>query len=114
MSGTMLTFDGAVAMSKHLIDLDEHTAWLVQQLVSNGPTSAEAATALTIEKLRRLEDLARNSGADRQAFQKILSARRMLGDHADLGRIPAFDDVSINPSPEALRVPLAPGSGSTA
>jgi stage V sporulation protein SpoVS len=101
-------------MSKHLIDLDEHTAWLVQQLVSNGPTSAEAATALTIEKLRRLEDLARNSGADRQAFQKILSARRMLGDHADLGRIPAFDDVSINPSPEALRVPPAPGSGSTA
>jgi stage V sporulation protein SpoVS len=114
MSGTMMTLDGTAAMSKNLIDLDDHTAWLVQQLVSNNPTSAEAATALTIEKLRRLEDLARNSGANRQAFQKILSARRVLGDHADLGRIPAFaDDVSINPVPEALQV-TAPASGPTA
>ena len=113
MSGTMMTLDGTAAMSKNLIDLDDHTAWLVQQLVSNGPTSAEAATALTIEKLRRLEDLARNSGANRQAFQKILSARRVLGDHADLGRIPVFaDDVSINPVPEALQV-TAPDSGPT-
>jgi hypothetical protein len=114
MSGSTMSSNGKAAMSKDLIDLDDHTAWLVQQLVSNGPTSAEAATALTIEKLRRLEDLARNSGADRQAFQKILSARRVLGDHADLGRIPSFaDDVSINPIPESFQVP-APGSGPTA
>jgi hypothetical protein len=114
MSRSMRHCDETAAMSKNLIDLDDHTAWLVQQLVSNGPTSAEAATALTIEKLRRLEDLARNCGADRQAFQKILSARRVLGDHADLGRTPAFaDDVSINPIPEALQVP-APEPGPTA
>lgn len=101
-------------MSEDLRDLDDHTVWLVQQLVSNGSTSAEAATALTIEKLRRLEDLARNAGADRQTFQRILSARRVLGDHADLCGPPPFtDDVSINPVPEALQVP-ASGSGPTA
>lgn len=109
-----MTFDGAVAMSEDPIDLDDHTAWLVLQLVSNGPTSAEAATALTVEKLRRLEDLARNAGAGRQAFQKILSARRVLGDRADLGRTSPFtDDLSFNPAPESLRVD-APGAAPSA
>ncbi|KAA0111683.1 hypothetical protein CIW48_30755 [Methylobacterium sp. P1-11] len=93
-------------MTTDRVDLDDHTAWLVQQLARNGPVSAQAATAPTIEKLRRLEDLARNAGADRQAFQKILSARRVLGDHADLGRAPIFDedDVAISPTPQALKL----------
>jgi hypothetical protein len=107
--GTMMTLDGMAAMGTDIIDLDDHTAWLVQHLAVNGPASAEAATALTIEKLRRLEDLARNAGADRQAFQKILSARRVLGDHADLGRAPPFTktDIAINPVPKALQFPEA-------
>jgi len=88
------------------VDLDEHTAWLVQQLVNNGPRSADAATALTVEKLRRLEDLARNAGTSRQALQRILSARRVLGDRADLGQVPAFtgDVNAIRPVPECLQV----------
>jgi hypothetical protein len=110
----MMTFDGIAAMSTDLIDLDDHTAWLVQHLAIAGPASAEAATALTIEKLRRLEDLARRAGTDRQAFQKILSARRVLGDHADLGRVPPFGEaaIAINPIPEALQLPEA-GTGPT-
>lgn len=101
-----VTFHGMANMTTDRVDLDDHTAWLVQQLARNGPVSAQAATALTIEKLRRLEDLARNAGADRQAFQKILSARRVLGDHADLGRAPIFDedDVAISPTPQALKL----------
>lgn len=93
-------------MQSMLVDVDEHTVWLVQQLVSNGPHSAEAATALTIEKLRRLEDLVRNAGANRQVLQKILSARRVLGDCADLGQAPAFtgDVDSIRLVPECLQV----------
>jgi stage V sporulation protein SpoVS len=88
------------------VDVDEHTAWLVQQLVNNGPRSAEAATALTIEKLRRLEDLARNAGTNRQALQKIMSARRVLGDCVDLSQVPVFtgDVNSIRPVPECLQV----------
>src|SRR4051794_13859878 len=87
-------------------DIDDHTAWLIQQIALNGPHSADAATALTIEKLRRLEDLARNAGASRQAFQKIVSARRVLGDRASLGQVPAFaeDGISIRPVPECLRI----------
>ena len=83
-----MTLDGMAAMGTDIIDLDDHTAWLVQHLAVNGPASAEAATALTIEKLRRLEDLARNAGADRQAFQKILFSET---------------DIAINPVPKALQ-----------
>lgn len=54
MSGSIMSSDGAAALSRNLIDLDDHTAWLIQQLASNGPTSTQAATALTIEELRRL------------------------------------------------------------
>lgn len=102
----MTPFDERAAMSADLIDLDDHTAWLVQQLAMAGPASAEAATALTIEKLRRLEDLARNARTDRQAFQKILSARRVLGDRQDLGASPfiAQDKVSTNPIPEGFDI----------
>jgi hypothetical protein len=87
-------------------DIDDHTAWLIQQIAINGPHSADAATALTIEKLRRLEDLARNAGTNRQAFQKIVSARRVLGDRSDLGRVPPFaeDTISICPVPDCLRI----------
>lgn len=96
-------------MSADLIDLDDHTAWLVQQLARSGPASAEAATALTIEKLRRLEDLARNAGTDRQTFQKILSARRVLGDREDLGASPFIvqGKVSTNPIPKGFDIPAS-------
>ncbi len=46
----------------------------------------------TVETLRRLEHLARSSGSSRQAFQKSLSARRILGDHTYLGPLPIFTD----------------------
>ena len=90
-----------------VINLDDHTTWLVCHLAANGPASAKAATALTIEKLRRLEDLARNGGADRQEIQKILSARRVLGDNVRLGPEPSFaqNPVAMHPVPEALRLP---------
>ncbi len=89
-----------------IADVDVETAWLVQQLAQDGPERRDAATILTIEKLRRLEDLARNAGTTRQAFQKIVSARRVLGDHADLGPVPDFpwDPDAVNPVPEGLRV----------
>jgi hypothetical protein len=98
---------GVMDVRAKVIDLDDHTTWLVRHLADNGPASAEAATALAIEKLRRLEDLARNSGADRQVFQKILSARRVLGDDLRLGPEPSFaqDPVALHPIPEALMLP---------
>ncbi|GLS69002.1 hypothetical protein [Methylobacterium tardum] len=93
-------------MKANPADIDDHTAWLIQQIAINGPHSADAATAVTIEKLHRLEDLARNAGTSRQAFQKIVSARRVLGDHSDLSGIPAFaeDAISVRPVPECLRI----------
>lgn len=94
-------------MDAQRADIDSETAWLVQQLVQDGPEPAAAATILTIEKLRRLEDVARNAGTSRQAFQKIVSARRILGDRVDLGPIPDFfDDVFaplLTPTPDGLR-----------
>ncbi len=73
-------------MRAQFTDVDPETAWLVEQLVQDGPDLGAAATILTIEKLRRLEDLARHAGTNRQAFQKIVSARRILGDHASSAR----------------------------
>lgn len=93
-------------MHGHAADVDGETAWLVQQLAQEGPERRDAATVLTIEKLRRLEDLARNAGTSRQAFQKIVSARRVLGDHAELGPTPDFtwdaDQDLFGPSSDAL------------
>ncbi|AWN38466.1 hypothetical protein [Methylobacterium radiodurans] len=90
-------------------DIDPETAWLVQRLVREGSVFGDTATILTIEKLRRLEDLARRAGTSRQAFQKIASARRILGDHAELGPIPDFmGDADMNPfdlTENELRVP---------
>ncbi len=82
-------------MDVQFADVDSETAWLIQQLVQDGPEPAAAATILTIEKLRRLEDLARNAGTSRQAFQKIVSARRVLGDRADFGPAPDFFDDAL-------------------
>lgn len=77
-------------MSVQVADVDTETAWLVEQLVQSGPEHAAAATVMTIERLRRLEDLARTGGTSRQAFQKIVSARRILGDPTELGPPPQF------------------------
>lgn len=99
-------------MRAQFTDVDPETAWLVEQLVQDGPDSREAATILTIEKLRRLEDLARHAGTNRQAFQKIVSARRILGDHAEFGPIPDFSgDVVldlIDPARDEVPSPDAP------
>lgn len=65
-------------------NIDDETIWLVQTLAEDAGRS-EAATGLLVERLRRLEEQARLEGAGRQALQKIMSARRLLGDWADLG-----------------------------
>lgn len=103
----MSTVHGVTDVQAKVIDLDDHTTWLVRHLAANGPASAGAATALVVEKLRRLEDLARSSGADRQVLQKILSARRVLGDDARLGPEPSFaqNPVAMHPVPKALMLP---------
>ena len=89
------------------VDLDSATIWLVQTLAQEKLGKQHAATFLTIEKLRRLEDLARCSGGSRQELQKIMSARRILGDRADLGPTEIFakKNESFRPTPELLRIP---------
>ena len=64
------------------IDIDHETASLVQQLSTEAHNEPGAASFVTAERLRRLEEEARFSGTSRQAFQKISSARRLLGDKA--------------------------------
>ena len=67
-------------------ELDTETASLVASL-ANEPSEYLSTVALrTIERLRRLEEEARLSGTSRQTFQKIVSARRVLGDHVEFGR----------------------------
>jgi hypothetical protein len=68
--------------------IDDETIWLVQTLAGEAEGS-DAAIGLLVERLRRLEDEARLEGAGRQALQKIMSARRVLGDRVDFGRVQA-------------------------
>lgn len=64
--------------------LNDETTWLVQTLAKE-PDPSDAAVGLMVERLRRMEDEARLNGGDRQTLQKLASARRVLGDPADLG-----------------------------
>ena len=68
--------------------IDDETIGLVQRLAGEAQGS-HAATGLLVERLRRLEDEARLKGAGRQTLQKIMSARRVLGDRVDFGRVQA-------------------------
>jgi len=58
----------------------------VQTLADDADAPSEAV-GLLVERLRRLEEVAHLEGAGRQALQKIMSARRVLGDRIDFGRI---------------------------
>ena len=69
-------------------NIDDETTWLVQTLADDAEAPS-AAVGLLIERLRRLEEEARLERAGRQALQKIMSARRVLGDRIDFGRIEA-------------------------
>ncbi|WP_425324346.1 hypothetical protein, partial [Methylobacterium frigidaeris] len=63
-------------------ELDGGLTDLVLELAHDHGGPYDALTVRTIEELRRLEDLARHSGESRQTLQKIISARRILGDRA--------------------------------
>ena len=67
------------------IDIDRETTALVLELQSEAPERRGVSAAVTIEQLRRLEEEARCAGTSRQAFQKITSARRLLGDRVHFG-----------------------------
>ena len=60
--------------------LDDETCWISTARTEGGLVPYGAATARMIERLRRLEDQARCAGASRQTFQRLASARRLLGD----------------------------------
>ncbi|MBB2960973.1 hypothetical protein [Methylobacterium sp. R2-1] len=60
--------------------LDRETVLLAQLLLGEGIHGRDAAVSRIIEDLRRLEEEASFAGASRQTFQKIASARRLLGD----------------------------------
>ena len=69
-------------------NIDDETTWLVQTLADDAHAPS-AAVGLLIERLRRLEEEGGLERAGRQALQKIMSARRVLGDRIDFGRIEA-------------------------
>lgn len=73
------------ASGTQAVDIDDDTASLVQALSAEAPQDRGVAALVTAERLRRLEDEARCSGTSRRAFQKIASARRLLGDRAHFG-----------------------------
>lgn len=60
--------------------LDREIDLLAQLLLGEGVPGRDAAVSRIIEDLRRLEEEASFTGASRQTFQKIASARRLLGD----------------------------------
>lgn len=68
-------------------NIDDETTGLVRTLAGE-PEGSDAAVALMVERLRRMEEEARLGGVSRQALQKIMSARRVLGDPTDLGTVP--------------------------
>lgn len=68
--------------------IDAETTAIVQALAGDeGPPGA--AVGQMVERLRRLEEEARLEGAGRQTLQKLMSARRVLGDDMALGGPPA-------------------------
>lgn len=60
-------------------DTDDMITKLVQALAAD-PDVSGAISGRMIERLRRMEDEARLNGTDRQTLQRIMSARRVLGD----------------------------------
>lgn len=70
------------------MDIGEETSALVRALAADADTSG-AIVGGVVERLHRMEDQARLEGAGRQALQKIMSARRVLGDRVDFGRASA-------------------------
>lgn len=62
------------------VALDREADLLAQLLHGEGIHGRDAAVSRIIEDLRRLEEEASFVGASRQTFQKIASARRLLGD----------------------------------
>ena len=69
------------------VTFDDETARQVQRLAEDGAERSGAAVSHMVERLRRLEDEARCVGGSRQTFQKIMSARRVLGDRVTIGRL---------------------------
>ncbi len=68
--------------------IDAETTMMVQTLAKDaGPPGA--AVGQMVERLRRLEEEARLEGAGRQTLQKLMSARRVLGDRMVLDQFPA-------------------------
>ncbi|WP_238193408.1 hypothetical protein [Methylobacterium frigidaeris] len=68
-------------------DLDDETIQLVHDMRMEGALDAGASRLFMIDRLRRSEDFMRVRGATRQDFQKISSARRILGDKGGFGKI---------------------------
>lgn len=62
---------------------DAELTELVRTLARDCKVSA-APISLAVERLRRLEDEARLANGDRQTLQRLISARRLLGDHLNL------------------------------
>ncbi len=62
------------------VAFDREAGLLAQLLAGEGVYGRDAAVSRIIEDLRRLEEEASFAGASRQTFQKIESARRLLGD----------------------------------
>lgn len=59
----------------------------IRQLAIDANRQPNAAVDLMVERLRRMEDGARSAPVDRQTLQKIISARRLLGDRVDFGKV---------------------------
>lgn len=72
-------------MNIDLHEIDNELSEAVIDLAARGTLAPSALMTLTIEKLRRLEDRLRSSGEPPQEMQKVMSARRILGDFVNLG-----------------------------
>jgi hypothetical protein len=89
MGGTYLTaHHRRLTRRRRMSRIDAETTAMVQTLAGDrGPPGA--AVGQMVERLRRLEEEARLEGAGRQTLQKLMSARRVLGDRMALGQLPA-------------------------
>ena len=73
-------------LAMRMTDEAEDITSLVRALATEADASG-AATGLMVEQLRHMEDEARLGGTDRQTLQRIMSARRVLGDRMDFGPV---------------------------
>ena len=65
--------------------LDDEACWISAARAAGGHDPDGEAARRMVERLRRLEASERTRGGSRQTLQRIMSARRLLGDTADLG-----------------------------